>query len=698
MRGMLSRTVTFAATVLFVTGARAQPSEVGRWQDIGPYGGSVVAIARSPVMPDLIFAGTDGFAEYGGLFRSTDGGTTWFHASGLEDTPIRALAFTPDGTAFAGTAGDSLWRSADGGLEWTVLNLGVSDRVRTVATHPVDNSRIWASVGSTAAWLLHSDDGGDTWQDVGIPTNNSFMGCAAIAFDAADPDNAFAACGSPGQLWFSSDGGLSWIERTAGLPSMTFFDLAHDGTRILVGGTSGLYASSDDGLSWVRLSFSDARAVGVDPMEPDVLYLGSDTPTGLHRSTDGGMSWQLGVPGTEGLTINALELAPGDPSRVWLGANALGISQSIDSGTSFQRTSRGMTSMKITAAAVNPLDSSNLAASFESLNEGGVFLSTDRGASWVLDEDLPGGRIWYVAFSPQGVLHAIHRGSSSVPVPLGVYRRGIDGTWESLGPTAEDINGTVLTVLRFSELDPNLLVVGGQDFFDGGNAASIWLSQDAGASWSNAYRGTLGQELVREIEILDNGTTKDMLAVSDITTSNLSGQALRSTDGGMSWFPSNTGLPADFKGRAICTATGEPESLFVAHRDSVLPPQTGALFESTDSGTSWTPTGFEGTFMDLVCGPDDASVLYGAFAEDDLVRLSVDRGQTFSAFDEGLERAGRGVLSSRGDGLRLVHNLDSRPQLYLSSSTGVWVADLESDIFADGFESGDLSAWTRTQL
>jgi photosystem II stability/assembly factor-like uncharacterized protein len=74
----------------------------------GPQGGDVMALAANG---SEVFAGTQG----GGVFRSTDSGTTWARANvGLTDTNVRALAIAPDGDVFAGTF-SGVFRSTDGG-------------------------------------------------------------------------------------------------------------------------------------------------------------------------------------------------------------------------------------------------------------------------------------------------------------------------------------------------------------------------------------------------------------------------------------------------------------------------------------------------------------------------------------------------------------------------------------------------------
>ena len=83
----------------------------------GPQGGDVMALAANG---SEVFAGTQG----GGVFRSTDSGTTWARANvGLTDTNVRALAIAPDGDVFAGTF-SGVFRSTDDGDTWAAANDG----------------------------------------------------------------------------------------------------------------------------------------------------------------------------------------------------------------------------------------------------------------------------------------------------------------------------------------------------------------------------------------------------------------------------------------------------------------------------------------------------------------------------------------------------------------------------------------------
>src|SRR4051812_43453471 len=88
----------------------------------GPYGGTVTCFAISG---QNIFAGTDG----GGVFLSTDSGTTWTPVNkGITNPRITALTISGT-TVFAGASYgyDGLFRSTDNGKNWTIMNNGVPD-------------------------------------------------------------------------------------------------------------------------------------------------------------------------------------------------------------------------------------------------------------------------------------------------------------------------------------------------------------------------------------------------------------------------------------------------------------------------------------------------------------------------------------------------------------------------------------------
>ena len=72
------------------------------WTSHGPEGGPIIALAIDPATPTTLYAGTD----FGGVFKSTDGGENWSAANtGLTSGDVNALAIDPETptTLYAGT-------------------------------------------------------------------------------------------------------------------------------------------------------------------------------------------------------------------------------------------------------------------------------------------------------------------------------------------------------------------------------------------------------------------------------------------------------------------------------------------------------------------------------------------------------------------------------------------------------------------
>lgn len=159
------------------------------------------------------------------------------------------------------------------------------------------------------------------------------------------------------------------------------------------------------------------------------------------------------------------------------------------------------------------------------------------------------------------------------------------------------------------------------------------------------------------------------------------GGALRSIDGGSSWSVSSTGLPEFVRGMALCNAPDDLDTFYMADGD--VHAGGGGVFKTTDAGLSWASTGYvsTGTF-DIVCDPSDAQVLYvmRRFNQNLPVEVfrSVDRGATFSPFDNGLEAVGAG---------RDLAFSSSAPTLLLATATGAYV---ECQQFGDGDCDGDV--------
>src|SRR5205823_1900402 len=392
------------------------------------------------IAPDGSFGGT--------LYRSSDEGNTWSEIQSLDGISVFDTEFATDGTAFLGTQ-DSVRESTDGGLSWVTLNLGIgaNDQVFDVALDPSDSSIIWAGIadasGSQPVNIMRSTDGGATWTNR-TPPHAPSSG-RAIAVYPNDSNTVIAVFGGDfggGEVWVSTDGGDSWTDRSAGLPSNPLNAVVYDGTRLLVGGGLlfgsqfvGLYESSDLGVTWTPLRDQTwpvlvVEDIAVDPSDSARIFVAIDGG-GVNRTTDGGVTWQIGIGGTQALAGRSIRFRPGNSQELFLGTSSLAVFHSTNDGDTFVQSSQGISELDLFSIDANPLEPVQLAVAFQGANNGGVFSSTDGGTTWSL-ESAPPTRYSDVRFAPDGTLYAISSGPSSV-AQEGLYRRETDGTWTPLG-------------------------------------------------------------------------------------------------------------------------------------------------------------------------------------------------------------------------------------------------------------------------
>ena len=332
-------------------------------------------------------------------------------------------------------------------------------------------------------------------------------------------------------------------------------------------------------------------------------------------------------------------------------------------GDTFVQSSEGISELDLFSIDANPVNPDQVAVAFQGQNNGGMFSSSDGGGTWQL-ESAPPTRYSAVRFAPDGTLYGISSGPSSV-AEEGLYRREINGSWTPLGPDQGPLFESDLDTMRFSINNPNLILLGGADFGVAGFEGTIWRSTDAGQRWTKVYE--LGDfHRITDIEIIEDGTDQNMVAAWNSESGDNIGGALRSTDGGASWFNSSSGLPAFFRGPRLCASPSDPQTLLIS---GWLSFQSGGLFRSTDGGAIWASTGWTGsqTVGDVACHPiDDQTIFVTQLSGGDAVLRSQDGGATFAPFSSGLEN----VVAPR----ELAFAGDSR--LLLASAKGSYATDL----------------------
>jgi len=349
-----------------------------RWRSVGPNrGGRSIAVAGSPARPNEYYFGATG----GGLWKSTNGGTTWFPVGDgqFRSSTVGAISVcdaNPD-VVYIGfgevqlrgdvVAGDGVYRTTDAGRTWTHLGLASTtgqQMVGRIRIGPNNCDLVYAAVFGDAfgpneeRGVYRSKDGGRNWQRVLY--RNERVGAVDLALDVRNPSVLYAgfweAYRKPWLLWSggegsglfkSSDGGDTWTELTShpGLPKKPWGKVGvsvsgADSNRVyanIESSEGGVFVSDDGGATW-RLGSGDrnlrSRAfyytrLTADPRDRDTVYVNNES---FWRSRDAGKTWEeIEVPHEDN---HDLWIDPKNNQRMIQG-NDGGANVSVDAGKSW---------------------------------------------------------------------------------------------------------------------------------------------------------------------------------------------------------------------------------------------------------------------------------------------------------------------------------------------------------------------------
>ena len=370
------------------------------WRSIGPYiGGRVVAVAGVPSNPDLFYMG----GVQGGIWRSTDYGTSWENISdgkipGIADS-IGALAVAPSNPKiiYAGTGesdirgdfdtGDGVYKTTDAGMTWHYAGLRETHMTSSLVIDPRDPNVVYAtSMGHVFApnpdrGVFKTTDGGKTWSKILFVDDKT--GANDIVMDPKHPDTLYASMwqaqrtpwnltsGGPGSaLYKTDDAGAHWTKistnpgfATGLLGKMGLAIAASDSKvvyAIVQANDGGVFRSSDGGATWHRVN-SEWKlrqrafyymAIYVDPTNANTLY--APEVDSVWKSTDGGKTWKALTP-------------PGDHHIVW----------------------------------INPHDPKILLEG----DDGGATVSVDGGKTWSSELNQPTGQFYHITLDGQFPYH-----------------------------------------------------------------------------------------------------------------------------------------------------------------------------------------------------------------------------------------------------------------------------------------------------
>jgi YVTN family beta-propeller protein len=215
----------------------------------------------------------------------------------------KVYAGTAIGQSFAGRG---IYRSSDGGSTWEPLGswLGGAARVHRITTDPNDSSILYAG-GYGGLYKISGESTG--WHPV--MELDSTWPVTGVALDPVNDTEIVAGLGYRHGIWKTTDGGSHWS---------TVFDMDINNLLASPGNAEILYAvghgpsfakSTDGGDSWTTSADAPDHTVydlAIDPIQNDMLYLA--THDGVYQSTDGGSTFS--PVGLQGSRVNSIALAP----------------------------------------------------------------------------------------------------------------------------------------------------------------------------------------------------------------------------------------------------------------------------------------------------------------------------------------------------------------------------------------------------
>jgi photosystem II stability/assembly factor-like uncharacterized protein len=301
-------------------------------------GAAVSAIAIHPTKPDIVYVGTSKHIR-----KSRDGGETWTETDkGLGGVRVISLAINPryPSQIFAGTFGEAVFKSWDGGQDWVPDNVGLKAHISIVSSIVFDIERpetmyLGSTVGVYKRQNLKSE-----WEE-----RNEGMESVYTVPLATDPNHPeFLYAGTSGGVYKSVDRAEHWtpineglsIEAVGGALSHGVNDIVLSPARsdtLYIGTTRGFFTSRDGGAHWTQnqtIPSGAVAAVAVNPADPSVLYAGG-ADIGVVKSVDGGATWTVADTGLTNRAIRVLAIVPQTPDTLYAGTNG-GLFKTVDGG------------------------------------------------------------------------------------------------------------------------------------------------------------------------------------------------------------------------------------------------------------------------------------------------------------------------------------------------------------------------------
>ncbi len=590
------------------------------WTPIADMVGNITvsSMAMEPGNPDVIYVGT-GEGIYGqedgalfatdfrgaGILKTTNGGMTWTR---LEETKnsffyyVNDIVISPtnNNRVYAAT-GDGVWRSSDGGTTWrkTLSPTGQNGPLiggcfdLAIRSGQQNQDILFASCGNFGEVAVYRNPSAESlgvWDNV---LNETGMGRTALAIAPSNPDIIYALSSSNENNQFNSSlyavfrsttGGTvgSWTAQARNTNANKLNRAILSIPTLAVATDCGF--DVEDGFlgqGWYDL------AIAVDPIDPNRVWVGG---IDLARSDDGGVNWGFAGPSYVGANF---DLGPIHPDQHVIlfhpkydGANNQTIYVGNDGG--LYRSDNARAPVAQTPAGIcNP---NQIAVKWTSLNnnygvtqfyngafsaDGKTFIGGTQDNGTLLGTDEKGVNAWRMINGGDGgyvAIDQVNPNTMFATFPGISFRKSTDGgnSFGSAVSGVSDGGDYFVSPLAMDASDSQRLWTGG--FY-------IWRTTNGAARWERASSLTAGGESVSAIAIAPTDSNRMLVGMGD-------GYILRN-DSALTSTNATSWPAVQIRGGWVSSIVFDPNNRDIAY--ATFSTFGGAhVYRTVDGGVNWT--------------------------------------------------------------------------------------------------------------
>jgi photosystem II stability/assembly factor-like uncharacterized protein len=403
-------------------------------------------IALAPSDPNVLYLQVAATSESVlGIFRTSDGGNTWKSIAGThfakegQMTYGNSIVVHPTNPNYVLCGGVDLHLTTNGGTKWDKVTRWDSDRGKPNYAHADHHALLMPAAlpgrvyDGNDGGMDMSDDGGINWQNRSVG-----LGCTMyydldvapsdpLSFGGGAQDNGTVVTRTGGSNdhfeILGGDGGWMVYHPTkanqvyASYYNMNIFRFRGSQSKDV----SPPASESEKGNVWMVY-------ITLDPNKPSTVFTGSSR---VWRSKDDGDTWKAVSGSLDGSSISAIEVAPADSQRIYVGTENGGFFRSLDGGTTWSPNMAGpeLPGVTITRLESSPTKADVVFVTIANFGNSHVFRSDDGGAHW---NDVDGGRL------PDVPHHAVVVSPDDpktvyVASDAGIHvSKDLGGTWSSL--------------------------------------------------------------------------------------------------------------------------------------------------------------------------------------------------------------------------------------------------------------------------